>query len=106
MSAAITAPDFNYAWLIFLGLGEIPGYPGRMVPVLVFHHQAQEASVFILDTQRYSVPAYESLTGLRYQLHILGADGNPYQDCERFAYLVLHNSDDLAWLRPAEPPAT
>jgi hypothetical protein len=109
LDVAMAAPDLNYAWLVFRGLGEVPGYRGRVVPVLVFQRQAQEATIYVLDTQRFTLPAgaeRESPTGLRFQLRILGQDGNPYRDGDRFAYLVLHNGDDLDWLKPAEPPAT
>jgi hypothetical protein len=110
LDAPAAAPDLNYAWLTFRGLGEVPGYPGRVVPVLLFHRQVQEAAVYVLDTRRFGLPPqageYESQSGQRLQLSILGQDGNPYRDGERFAYLVLHNGGDLDWLRPAEPPAT
>jgi putative zinc finger protein len=109
LDVPMAAPDLNFVLLIAYGLGEVPGYPGRVVPQLVFHRQAQDAVVYVIDTQRFGLPPqageYESPTGLRYRLHVLGQDANPYQDGERFAFLVLHNGDDLNWLRPAEPPA-
>jgi hypothetical protein len=107
------APNFNLALLIGHGEGEVPGYRGRVVPVLFFHHQAhpgQAAVVYVLDTRRMGLPPksgeYEAPSGQRFKLQVLGADGNRYQDGDRFAYLVLYDGDDLEWLKPAEPPAT
>jgi hypothetical protein len=110
LDVPMASPDLNFVLLIAYGLGEVPGYPGRVVPQLVFHHQAQDAVVYVIDTQRFGLPPqageYESPTGFRYRLHVLGQDANPFQDGDRFAFLVLHNGDDLTWLRPPEPPAT
>jgi hypothetical protein len=110
LDVPMATPDLNFVLLIAYGLGEVPGYPGRVVPQLVFHHQAQDAVVYVIDTQRFGLPPqageYESHTGLRYRLHVLGQDANPYQNGERFAFLVLHNGDDLNWLQPAESPPT
>jgi hypothetical protein len=104
LDAPMVAPDLNYALLVARSLGEIPGYRGRLVPLLVFQQHAQLALVYVLDTRRFALPpdasGYESPTGLRFQLLILGQDGNPYQSGERFGFMVFHNSDDLTWLKP------
>jgi hypothetical protein len=116
---AVTAPDFAYNFLTAHGLAELPGYPGRVVPQLVFQDPAPAvgirlhdggagvvpvAIVWILDTRRFNIAGlddnFESPTGSSYRIDIL------HQPGEVFAYLVLHNGQNLDWLKPPEPPAT
>jgi hypothetical protein len=115
----IIAPDFAYNFLTTHGLAELPGYPGRVVPQLVFQDLAPavgvrfgggggagtpHAIVWVLDTRRFSIAGldgkFESPTGSSYRIDIL------HQPGARFAYLVLHNGQNLDWLKPPEPPAT
>jgi hypothetical protein len=109
----MAAPNFDFNFLITYGEGQVPGYPGRVVPVLFFHrkaHPSQAAVVYVLDTRRLGLPPlsgdFESTSGQRYKLQVLGQDGNRYQDGDRFAYLVLYDGDDVEWLKPPEPSAT
>jgi hypothetical protein len=115
---SVIAPDFAYNFLTAHGLTELPGYPGRMVPQLVFQDPAPAAGVrlgggvaavpraivWVLDTRRFSIAGldgnFESPTGSSYRIDIL------HQPGERFAYLVLHNGQNLDWLKPPEPAAT
>ncbi len=101
LDAPVVAPDLNYACLIAHGLTELPGYPGRVVPHLVFQHDGQNAVVFIIDTQRYTLPEqFEPPSGSPYQIERLEpAD-------ERFACLVFFTGENFAWLKNPAPPAT
>jgi len=97
----LAAPNFNFAFLISHGTAAVPGYPGRVVPQLVFHQGEHQAVVFIIDTRKFKAEAYESdsASDKPHKLSILGQDGEPYQPGDRFAYLVFHNGDDLRWLK-------
>jgi hypothetical protein len=99
LGSPIVAPNVNYALLTAHGLAELPGYPGRVVPQLVFHHALQDAVVFVIDTRRFDLPRdFERPSGSRYQVEVL-----PQAD-DHFAYLVLYTGDNLAWLDPTDSP--
>jgi hypothetical protein len=95
---AVVVPDLNYALLTAHGVGELPGYPGRFVPLLVFHRDHLEAVVFVLDVRHFEVPDFEPPSGSPYHIERLNPAG------ERFIYLVLHNGEDLEWLKNPQPP--
>jgi hypothetical protein len=98
LDAPIVAPDLNYAFLTDHGLTEVPGYPGRVVPQLVFQRDSQNAIVFVFDLQRYPLQSFEPPSGFPYRIERLDStDGH-------FAYLVLHTGDDFNWLKNPEPP--
>lgn len=105
---AVSAPpewEMNYQLLIAHGLAELPGQPGRVVPQLVFQRSWQQGNtvrgvVFILDTERFDIQAFEPPSGAPVKLDLLRQDG------ERFAYLVLHTGENLDWLKPPDPGAT
>jgi hypothetical protein len=99
LDAPIVAPDLNYAYLTAYGLAELPGYPGRVVPQLVFTRDTRNAVVFVIDTRRYCLPDhFEPPSGSPYHIDRLEPGG------VHFAYLVLYTGDDCGWLKHPEPP--
>ncbi len=99
LGAPIIAPDLNYAYLTAHGLAELPGYPGRVVPQLVFTRDTCNAVVFVIDTRRCSLPDhFEPPSGSAFHIDRLEPDGG------WFAYLVLYTGDDSHWVKNPEPP--
>ncbi len=101
LDAPIVAPDLNYAYLAAHGLAELPGYPGRVVPQLVFLRDSRNALVFVLDSRRFNLPdRFEPPSGSPYHVDRLESGD------ERFAYLVLYTGDSLEWVKNPEPSPT
>jgi hypothetical protein len=99
LDVPIVAPDLNYHYLIAHGLAELPGYAGRVVPQLVFQHNALNAVVFVIDTRRFTLPdRFEPSSGSRYRIERLEPDAEP------FAYLVFYTGDNCNWVKNSEPP--
>jgi hypothetical protein len=94
------SPNLNYNLLIGPpGMTELPGYPGRHVAFLMFERNHQRACVYLVAENQ--VPAdTPAFTGEgTYKLEIL-----PANDGETYRFLVVHDGDNLDWLRPPAPP--
>ncbi len=101
LDAPIVAPDLNYTYLAAHGLAELPGYPGRVVPQLVFVSANHRAVVFVIDTRRFALPdRFEPPSGSPFHVDRLESDS------ERFAYLVLSTDENCDWLKNPQPPPT
>jgi hypothetical protein len=81
-------------------LTELPGYPGRQVPMLLFARQGRVARVYLLPEKAIADDAAVVLGGATYRAELLHSEGEPYR------FLVIHDGDNLDWLRPPEPSAT
>jgi hypothetical protein len=99
LDVPIIAPDLNYHYLTTHGLAELPGYPGRIVPQLVFQRDGQNAVVFVIDTRRFTLPdRFEPPSGSPYHIERLEPDAEP------FAFLVFYTGDNCNWIKNPEPP--
>jgi hypothetical protein len=98
------SPNLNYNLLSAPpSLADLPGYPGQRVPMLVFDHAPRRrAVVYLVASEQLQLPRGVPLTvgGATYKLEVLPLAGEPY------TYLVIHDGDNLDWLRPLEPPPT
>src|SRR4051812_12380773 len=94
---------FNYAFLTAHGLTELPGHPGRKVPLLEFTHPRLHvrALVYIVSERQFDLDRLNprEVVGSRYRLQVIFPEGQP---C---AFLVLHTGEDLSWLLVSEPAA-
>jgi hypothetical protein len=75
-------------------LTELPGYPGRKVPMLVFVRNGRVATVYLIPKG-----GPELTEGSSFKAELLPSEG------ERYRFLVIHDGDNLNWLRPPELPA-
>jgi hypothetical protein len=96
-----SAPRFtNYAYLAATpARAELPGYPRRQAPMLVFASGSQRASVYVIDTWRTGLKELtEPGEGYACRADIRRDPGRP-----RYAYLVLHTGNNYDWLeQPSE----
>jgi hypothetical protein len=94
------SPHLNYHLLICPpALTELPGYPGRQVPMLVFARHGHTATVYLLPEKALPPDAARVLGGATYKTELLRFEGEPY------CYLVIYDGDNLDWLRPPQPQA-
>ncbi|HEY7428989.1 MAG TPA: hypothetical protein VH682_32460 [Gemmataceae bacterium] len=96
------SPNLNYNLLIGPpGMTELPGYPGRRVPFLLFGQNHRYAWVYLVAENQ--VPAdVPAIAGEgTFKLEVL-----PANDRETYRFLAVHDGDNLDWLHPPEPPAT
>ncbi len=96
------SPQLNYNLLIAPpSLAELPGYPSQHVAMLVFSQNGRHATVYLVSANQLPDGAAISVGGATYKVDALpAAGGDPY------TFLVVHDGDNLDWLRPSEPPAT
>ncbi len=80
-------------------LAELPGHPGRKVPMLVFARNGRLARVYLIAEKAIPKNAQEFAGGGSFKAELLPSEGEPYR------FLVVHDGDNLNWLRPAEQPA-
>jgi len=95
------SPNLNYNLLVGPpGMTELPGYPGRRVPFLLFGQNHRYACVYLVAANQVpaDVPAF--LGEGTYKLEVL-----PANDGETYRFLIVHDGDNLDWLHPPEPPA-
>jgi hypothetical protein len=101
------APDaltVNYAYLTTYGVSELPGYPGKHVPEMVFTHLGRDrravAKLFVVSAKQFNLHdlLHGSLppNGYKYKLELLPGTTN------RVAYLILYTGDDINWLKPQQ----
>jgi hypothetical protein len=101
LGVEVTLPPhlFNYNLLIPpAALSELPGHPGRRMPLLIFERNGRHAWVYLVKEK--NVPdAVGEVEGGSFKVELLPFDEGAYR------FLVLHDGDNLDWLRPPEPPA-
>jgi hypothetical protein len=96
------SPNLNYHLLIGPpGMTELPGYPGRRVAFLLFERNHRRAWVYLVAENQLPADAPAIIGEGTYKLEIL-----PANDGETYRFLVVHDGDNLDWLRPPEQPAT
>ena len=94
------SPHLNYNLLIAPpGLAELPGYPTQKAAMLVFSRNGRHATVYVIASEQLPSDISLSVGGATYKVEILPADG------ERYTFLVVHDGENLDWLRPHDPPA-
>lgn len=81
-------------------LAELPGYPGRMVPLLLFERGGRHARVYLIREKAIPANAPLLVGNATFKAELLPSEGEPYR------FLVLHDGDNLDWLRPPDPAAT
>jgi hypothetical protein len=96
------SPHLNYHLLISPpSLAPLPGYPDRNAPMLVFLQNRpphRHATVYLIAAEQIPDTAPPIVGSATYKVEILPSAG------ERYTFLVVHDGDNLDWLRPPEPP--
>jgi hypothetical protein len=80
-------------------LTELPGYPGRMVPGLLFVRNGQVARVYLIREQAIPEKTLDAIDGGSFKAQLVDWEGEPY------CFLVIHDGEDLGWLQPPQQPA-
>jgi len=80
-------------------LAELPSYPGRKVPMLVFARSGRVARVYLIAEKAIAKDAPELTQGGSFKAVLLPSEG------ERYRFLVIHDGDNLDWLLPPVPRA-
>jgi len=94
------SPHLDYSLLICPpSLAELPGYPGRIVPMLVFGRNGRVARVYLIAEKAILKDALWLTGSSSFKAELLPSEGEPYR------FLVIHDGDNLIWLRPPEQPA-
>jgi hypothetical protein len=94
------SPNLDYHLVIAPpGRAELPGCPGQTVPMLVFARDGRHATVYLVPAEQLSVDAPLAIGSATVKVEVLPSAGEPY------TYLVVHEGDNLDWLRLPEPPA-
>jgi hypothetical protein len=75
-------------------LAELPGYPGRQVPMLLFARHGHVARVYLLPDKAIPDDVEAVFGGGTYKAELLRSEGASYR------FLVIHDGDNLDWLRP------
>ncbi|MHB1426069.1 MAG: hypothetical protein ACYC3I_23140 [Gemmataceae bacterium] len=83
-------------------LTELPGYPGRKVPSLLFVQNGRVARVYLIREKAIPKDTFVAIDGGSFKAELLpsASEREPYR------FLVIHDGDNLDWLRPPEPSAT
>jgi hypothetical protein len=76
---------------------ELPGYSNRIVPVLIFARNGRTARVYLIDEKAIPKNTQELADGGSFKAKLLPSEGEPYR------FLVIHDGDNIHWLRPPEP---
>jgi hypothetical protein len=77
-------------------LAELPGYPGRTVPSLLFVRNGRVACVYLIPEKAVPKGTPRAIDGSSFQAELWGVEGEPYR------FLIIHDGDNLDWLRPPE----
>lgn len=86
------APEFvNYAYPCVIGEGELPGYPGRKAPRLIFIGPREHA-VLIAVNKSDLLPEAIPEPGYKYRIEVVPSES-------RWAFLVLYTGDNWHWLQ-------
>jgi hypothetical protein len=100
MGVETALPHLNYNLLACPpSLAELPGYPNRKVPMLLFQQNHHRARVYLVRTKALPPDVAHVIGGATYKLEIIRPAEGPY------SFLVVHDGDDLDWLSPPEPTA-
>jgi hypothetical protein len=76
-------------------LAELPGYPGRIVPSLLFvRKEGQVARVYLIPEKAIPEGTPRTAYGSSFKAELWGEPGQPYR------FLIIHDGDSLDWLRP------
>jgi hypothetical protein len=75
-------------------LAELPGYPGRIVPGLLFVREGRVARVYLIRENAIPKDLPPVIGGGSFKAELLPAEG------ERYHFLVIHDGEDLKWLEP------
>ncbi len=75
-------------------LAELPGYPGRKVASLLFVRNGRVARVYLIADKAIPNETPAVLDGSTFKAELLPSEGEPYR------FLVIHDGDNLDWLRP------
>jgi hypothetical protein len=95
------SPQLNYNLLIAPpSLAELPGFPNQKVAMLVFAQNGRYATVYVVSTEQLRAGVPLAVGGATFKVHVLLSAGEPY------TFLVVHDGDNLDWLRPPEQPPT
>ncbi|MGH7223874.1 MAG: hypothetical protein ACRELF_11635, partial [Gemmataceae bacterium] len=94
------SPHLDYHWLACPpALAELPGYPGRKVPMLIFARNGRLARVYLIREKAIPKDMQNSIDGTTFKAELLPFEGEPYR------FLIIHDGVNSDWLRPPEPPA-
>lgn len=92
------SPYLDYGLLVCPpAMAELPGYPGRHVPMLVFARNGRVARVYLIREKAIPKDMPEKTGGSSFKAELLPSEGEPYR------FLVIHDGDNVHWLRPPEP---
>jgi hypothetical protein len=80
-------------------LAELPGYPGRMVPSLLFVRNGRVARVYLIRENAIPKDTQDVIDGSSFKAELLPPVGGPYR------FLLIHDGDNRDWLLPPAPPA-
>jgi hypothetical protein len=78
---------------------ELPGYPGRMVPMLIFEGSGRKARVYLIRDKEIPDNTLNAIDRGTFKAELLPSEGEPYR------FLVIHDGEDLKWLRLPPPNA-
>jgi len=81
-------------------MAELPGYPGRKVPMLVFARNGRWARVYLIAQKAIPEKTAAVTGGSSFKAMLAPWEGEPYR------FLVIHDGDDIQWLQPPVAPAT
>ena len=97
------SPYLDYGLLISPpALAELPGYPGRKAPQLVFARSGRVAWVYLIAEKAVlkDLPAPTGASSYKAEL-LQPSEG------ERYRFLIIHDGENTDWLRPpVQQPAT
>ena len=80
-------------------MAELPGYPGRNVPMLVFARNGRWARVYLIAQKAIPEKTAAVTGGGSFKATLVPWEGEPYR------FLVIHEGDDILWLQPPLAPA-
>jgi hypothetical protein len=96
------SPSLNYNLMIGPpGMTELPGYPGRRVAFLLFGRNHRHACVYLVAENQFPADVPSVIAEGTYKLEVL-----PANEGETYRFLIVHDGENLDWLRPPDPQAT
>jgi hypothetical protein len=94
-------PQLNYNLVIApASFAELPGFPNQQAAMLVFSQNGRFATVYLISTEQLRDGVPLAVGGATFKVDVLPSAGEPY------TFLVVHDGDNLDWLRPPELPTT
>lgn len=95
-------PDFvNYAFLASATAEQLPNYPRRKVPCLVFARHNQRVIIYVLPRREVYPEPQPLEAGYRYKVELVRPErpDDDRPDKSRWAYIVLYTGENWNWLR-------